>query len=135
MASFDAPNREQSCTARGRSNTPMQALQLMNDVQHVEAARNLAQRILKEGGIKDEQRIQWAWRTVTSRRPGPEETRIVVDVLKGHRVRYSDDLEAAQQLISYGESVADKDILPRELAPWTLVANLLLNLDEVVNKN
>ena len=135
MASFDAPNREQSCTARGRSNTPMQALQLMNDVQHVEAARNLAQRILKEGGTKDEQRIQWAWRTVTSRRPGPEETRIVVDVLKGHRVRYSDDLEAAQKLISYGESVADKDILPRELAPWTLVANLLLNLDEVVNKN
>jgi hypothetical protein len=135
MASFDAPNREQSCTVRGRSNTPLQALQLMNDVQHVEAARNLAQRIIKEGGAKDDERIQWAWRTVTSRRPEPEEARIVTDVLKEHRVRYAGDLEAAQKLIAYGESVPDKEIPPHELAPWTLVANLLLNLDEVVNKN
>ena len=135
MASFDAPNREQTCTARGRSNTPMQALQLMNDVQHVEAARNLAQRIIKEGGVKDEARIEWAWRTVTSRLPGPEEAKIVTDVLKGHRARYTDDLEAATQLIAYGESIPDKVILPRELASWTLVANLLLNLDEVLNKN
>jgi hypothetical protein len=135
MASFDAPNREQSCTVRGRSNTPLQALQLMNDVQHVEAARNLAERIIKEGFPKDEERIQWAWRTVTSRRPDPEETKIVTDVLKRHRVRYAEDLEAARKLISYGESVADKEIAPNELASWTLVANLLLNLDEVVNKN
>ena len=113
----------------------MQALQLMNDVQHVEAARNLAQRIILEGGVDDEERIHWAWRTVTARSPGPDESQIVTDVLKGHRTRYSDDLESAQKLISYGESVADKDILPRDLAPWTLVANLLLNLDEVVNKN
>jgi len=135
MASFDAPNREQTCAARGRSNTPMQALQLMNDVQHVEAARNLAQRIIKEGGAKDEERIRWAWRTVTSRLPGSEEAKIVTDVLKGHRARYTEDLEAAKQLIAYGESVPDKTILPRELATWALVANLLLNLDEVVNKN
>ena len=135
MASFDAPNREQSCTVRGRSNTPMQALQLMNDVQHVEAARNLAQRIIKEGGAKDEERIQWAWRTVTSRRPAPDEAKIITDVLKGHRSRYAEDLEAAKQLIAYGESIPDKEIAPNELAPWTLVANLLLNLDEVVNKN
>jgi len=135
MASFDAPNRELSCSARGRSNTPMQALQLMNDIQHVEAARNLAQRIIREGGAKDEERILWAWRTVTSRRPEPEETRIVSDLLGAHRDRFCDDLEGAQKLIGYGESAADKTILPRELAPWTLVANLLLNLDEVVNKN
>ena len=96
---------------------------------------NLAQRILKEGGAKDEERIRWAWRTVTSRLPGPEEAKIVTDVLKGHRVRYAEDLEAAKQLIAYGESLPDKEIIPRELAPWTLVANLLLNLDEVVNKN
>ncbi|MBU61747.1 MAG: hypothetical protein CMI26_04500 [Opitutae bacterium] len=135
MASFDAPNREQSCTARGRSNTPMQALQLMNDIQHVEAARNLAQRILKEGGVKDNQRIQWAWRTVTSRRPASDEAKIITDVLKGHLSRYAEDLEAAKQLIAYGESVPDKELAPHELASWTLVANLLLNLDEVVNKN
>jgi hypothetical protein len=135
MSSFDAPNREQSCTVRGRSNTPMQALQLMNDVQHVEAARNLAQRILKEGGAKDEERIKWAWRTVTSRRPASDETRIITDVLNGHRARYAEDAAAAKKLITYGESVPDKELEPRELAAWTLVANLLLNLDEVVNKN
>ena len=113
----------------------MQALQLMNDVQHVEAARNLAQRILKEGGGTDEQRIQWAWRSVTARRPQAEETRVVLELLNTHRERYSQDLEGARKLISYGESVADEKILPGELAPWTLVSNLLLNLDEVVNKN
>ena len=113
----------------------MQALQLMNDVQHFEAARNFAQRILKEGGDKDEKRVRWAWRTVSSRWPNPAEVRIVTDVLKRHRSRYTEDLEGARKLVGYGESVADKDILPRELAPWTLVANLLLNLDEVLNKN
>ncbi|MBT3636126.1 MAG: DUF1553 domain-containing protein [Opitutae bacterium] len=135
MASFDAPNREQSCTARGRSNTPMQALQLMNDVQYVEAARNLAQRIIKEGGAKDEERIDWAWRTVTTRRPDPSETKLVFDLLHLNEARFRDDLESAQKLIAYGESSPDKTILPRELATWPLVANLLLNLDEVVNKN
>ena len=119
----------------GSSNTPMQALQLMNDIQHVEAARNLAQRIIKEGGGKDEERIGWAWRTATSRHPEPAEIRIMLDLLNEHRQRFRDDLDASQKLISYGESVADKKIMPQELASWTLVANLLLNLDEVVNKN
>ena len=72
MSSFDGPNREQSCAARGRSNTPMQALQLMNDVQHVEAARNLAQRILKEGGVDANTRVRWAWRVVTRIRKRPK---------------------------------------------------------------
>ena len=113
----------------------MQALQLMNDVQYVEAARNLAQRIIKEGGAKDEERIDWAWRTVTTRRPDPSETKLVFDLLHLNEARFRDDLESAQKLIAYGESSPDKTILPRELATWTLVANLLLNLDEVVNKN
>ena len=59
----------------------------------------------------------------------------MLDLLTEHRQRFRDDLEASQKLISYGESVADKKIMPQELASWTLVANLLLNLDEVVNKN
>ena len=135
MTSFDAPSREQSCTLRGRSNTPIQALQLMNDVQHVEAARNLAQRVLKEGGAKDNQRVQWAWRVVTSRRPAVEEAQVVQNVLDGHRARFTKDAEAAKKLIAYGESKADPKLKPVDLAAWTLVANLLLNLDEVVNKN
>jgi hypothetical protein len=135
MASFDGPSREQSCTVRGRTNTPMQALQLMNDIQHVEAARNLAQRILKEGGEKDAERIRWAWRIVTSRWPSTEEAKILESSLNEHRIRYSKDSESAKKLIAFGESKADPNAKAEELAAWTLTANLLLNLDEVVNKN
>ena len=135
MSSFDGPNREQSCSARARSNTPMQALQLINDVQHVEAARNLAQRILKEGGAEDSARIRRAWRVVTARRPDGEEAQVVADALAGYRARFAKDAEAARQLIAFGESKPDPGLAPAELAAWTLVANLLLNLDEVVNKN
>jgi len=135
MSSFDGPNREQSCAARGRSNTPMQALQLMNDVQHVEAARNLAQRIIKEGGVDANMRVRWAWRVVTARHPEAAETLIITNVLAGHRARFAKDVEGAKQLIAFGESKADPELAPVNLAAWTLVANLLLNLDEVVNKN
>ena len=135
MTSFDAPSREQSCTVRSRSNTPMQALQLMNDVQHVEAARNLAQRILNGGGADDAARIRWAWRKVTARQPDAAETEIIAKVLAGHRARFAKDEAAAKKLIAFGESKADPKLKPVELAAWTLVANLLLNLDEVINKN
>lgn len=135
MASFDAPNREQSCSRRGRSNTPLQALQLMNDVQHVEAARNLANRILKEGGANDKDRIRWAWRVATARWPEVEEAEAVQNVLTQHRNRYSSDEAAAKELISFGESSVEEKVDPIELAAYTLVANLLLNLDEVVSKN
>lgn len=135
MSTFDGPSREQSCTARGRSNTPLQALQLMNDIQHVEAARNLAQRMLKEGGTADADRMRWGWRTVTARMPETDELEIAIESLKRHRKRYLDDAEVATKLITYGESSRDESIAPAELAAWTLVANLLLNLDEVVNKN
>lgn len=135
MASFDAPNREQSCSRRGRSNTPLQALQLMNDVQHVEAARHLAGRILKEGGATDRERIRWAWRVVTARRPEAGELETVFNALTQHRNRYLSDQAAAKDLIQFGESSTDESIAPAELAAYTLVANLLLNLDEVVSKN
>lgn len=135
MSTFDAPNREQSCTVRGRSNTPLQALQLMNDIQHVEAARNFAQRILKEGGANDDARIRWAWRTVTARLPEPGELAVVLNAMQQHRNRYDSDATAAKELIGYGESKADASADPAELAAYTLVANLLFNLDEVVVKN
>lgn len=135
MSSFDAPNREQSCTVRGRSNTPLQALQLMNDIQHVEAARHFAQRMLKEGGATPEDRIRWAWRVVTARMPEAEETEVVMNALNQHRNRYDSDPAAAKELIGYGESKSDAAISPSELAAYTLVANLLFNLDEVVVKN
>ena len=135
MASFDAPNREQSCSVRGRTNTPMQALQLMNDIQHVEAARNLAQRIIEESGKKENERIKWAWRVVTSRWPKKEEAQILQTTLNKYYARFKQDQESAKKLIDFGESKPDPNLRTEELAAWTLIANLLLNLDEVVNKN
>ena len=135
MASFDAPNREQSCSRRGRSNTPMQALQLMNDVQHFEAAREFAARMIKEGGSGSDERIRWGWRTVLSRYPTADELQIATDAISQHASRYQSDDKAAKELISYGESKPDESLNPSELAAWTLVANLILNLDEAVVKN
>jgi len=135
MSSFDAPNREQSCAVRGRSNTPLQALQLMNDIQHVEAARKFAERLLKEGGATAEERLRWGWRAVTARFPEKEEAATVLNVLNQHRNRYDSDKKAAAELIGYGASKADAALDPAELAAYTLVANLLFNLDEVVVKN
>ncbi len=134
MATFDAPARESSCLRRDRSNTPLQALVLMNDVQHVEAARAFAQRILKEGGATNPERVAFAWRSVLARRPTAEEASIVEAVLQKHAARYAAAPDAASRLISFGESKPDAGIRPEELAPWTLVANLVLNLDETLNK-
>ncbi|MDF1812103.1 MAG: PSD1 and planctomycete cytochrome C domain-containing protein [Verrucomicrobiales bacterium] len=135
MSTFDAPNREQSCTARGVSNTPLQALQLMNDIQHIEAARNFAHRILQEGGESDAEKIRWAWRAATSRYPDKEEVQVVKNALDQHRNRYLSDENAAAELITYGESKPDDSLSKPELAAYTLVANLILNLDETVCKN
>src|SRR5262249_18150021 len=88
MAHFDAPNRESLCGRRERSNTPLQALQLMNDVQHVEAARGLAERMLTEGGKSDADRIRFAYRTVLSRMPGEKEAELVVSALRQFATRF-----------------------------------------------
>ena len=82
----------------------MQALQLMNDVQRMEAARNLAQRILGESGV-DANTVRWAWRVVTA--PSGQPAQIITNVLAGHRARFAKDAEGAKQLIAFGESKAD----------------------------
>lgn len=135
MSTFDAPNREQSCARRGRSNTPLQALQLMNDIQHVEAARNFAQRMLTEGGSSTNERLRWGWRAATARWPEEGELQIARQALDVFQDRYAVDMKAAEQLIHYGESEPSEAIDPSELAAYTMVANLFLNLDETVTKN
>jgi hypothetical protein len=134
MTTFDAPPRESSCLRRERSNTPLQALVLMNDIQHVEAARHFAQRILKEGGASDAERITFAWRSVVGRVPSPGESAIVLDALAKHRVRFQAEPGDASKLISFGESKPAAELPPPELAAWTLTANLLLNLDEALTQ-
>jgi hypothetical protein len=135
MTNFDAPNREQFCTVRERSNTPLQALQLMNDVQHVEAARVLAERMLTEGGTDAPQRIAFAYRTVLARSPEADELAVIEQQLSNHLQRYSQDAEAAGKLISHGETKPRQELAAPELAAYTLVANMILNLDETVNRN
>ncbi len=135
MGTFDAPNREQMCTRRERSNTPLQALQLMNDVQHFEAARSLAQRMLKEGGRTEDDRLSFGYRTVLGRGPSRTELSVVTNALKQHLTRYESDPEAAKQVVSFGESKPDGTLKVPELAAYTLTANLLLNLDETVTRN
>src|SRR5439155_17714181 len=122
-------------TGRERSDTPLQALQLMNDVQHVEAARALAQRMMTEGGDLPTDRIDFAYRTVLARKPDAEEVTIVADELAKHLARYRADEAAATKLIDHGESKARAGLPPAELAAYTLVANMILNLDETLNRN
>lgn len=135
MANFDAPPRETFCTRRERSNTPLQALQLMNDVQHVEAARALAERIVTEGGLTPNERITWAFRAVLARKPDAGELATLTDELKTHLARFTNDAEAAKRLIGVGESKPRAGLAAPEVAAYTLLANTLLNLDETLTRN
>lgn len=135
MTTFDAPSREQFCTRRERSDTPLQALQLMNDVQHFESARALAGRIITEGGEGSQARIIWAFRTVVGRHPSDHEILIIWGALEKHWANYQKNPEAAKAAVHNGESAPPANLPEPELAAWTLVANLLLNLDETVTKN
>ena len=135
MVNFDAPSRELFCTRRERSDTPLQALQLMNDVQHFEAARALAERMMTEGGATPAERIAFAYRTVLARPPAAEEAAIVQAAFEKHLAKFSQTPEAAKKTIRNGESKPNTALPEAELAACTLIANLLLNLDETVTRN
>ena len=134
FANFDAPAREQFCLKRERTNTPLQALQLMNDVQHFEAARGLAQRSMKERTTLKE-RIDFLFRSVLARPPGEEELKIVKSLFDRQLAKYQAEPEEAKKAINFGESMPAVDLNPVELAAWSLVANLVLNLDEAIVRN
>ncbi len=135
MSNFDGSNREQFCTRRERSNTPLQALQLMNDVQHFEAARALAERVIAEGGSSVEQRIDFLFRIVLARHPESDEERLVKDAFEKQLAMFNENPDDAAKAIRTGESVP-KNIAPTpETAAWSMVANLILNLDESVVRN
>ena len=135
MSNFDAPSREAFCARRERSNTPLQALQLMNDVQHVEAARALAARALAASATDDAGRIAWLFQAVLARGPEPREAQVVAASLAAHRKEYAADASAAEKLIHVGESEPPGHVEPAEMAAWTLLANTLLNLDEALTRN
>ena len=135
MSNFDAPNREQFCTRRERSNTPLQALQLMNDTQHFEAARAFGERILVEGGATADERITFAYRTVLSRSPAPDELAIVRQALEKYVAKYQANADAAKKVVAVGESKPKANLPAADVAAYTLLANLVLNLDETVMRN
>jgi hypothetical protein len=134
MEVFNAPSREVSCVRRERTNTPLQALVTMNDPQFVEAARNLAQRAMKEGGGDDAKSVDYLARRVLSRPLSEKEQKIVQASLNDLRANYSAKADDAKALIVIGESKPDDKLDPASLAAWTMLCNQLLNLDEVLNK-
>jgi hypothetical protein len=134
MATFDSAGRE-TCTVREvRTNTPLQALNLLNDVTFVEAARVLAERVLIEGEPSDGARIDRAFRLVTSRQPSPAERSILLEGLRAQRARYAVDRASAKALIRIGATSPNEALDPGELAAFTTVGSLLLNLDETITK-
>ncbi len=131
MSTFDGPSRESCTVRRERTNTPLQALLLMNDPQYVEAARALARRASQHAG-DPEARIQYMFRLCTAREPDAEELSQMLAVYNDHLQEYENDTDAATKLISTETGPVDD---PASLAAGTMVANLILNLDEVVTKN
>ena len=135
MTTFDAPSREKCWARRERTNTPLQALLTMNDPQYFEAARHLGYRLLQEGGSNDADRLRLGFRLVTARVPTEQECAILEQNLAAQRARYEGDPTAAKKLLAVGESPVPADVPAPELAAYTMVANLLLNLDEAVTLN
>jgi hypothetical protein len=134
MIAFDAAGRETCIVRQSRTNTPLQALTLMNDVTFVEASRVLAERVLTAGEQTFEQRLTRMFRLLTARLPRPTELKILQANLEQHRTRYRADRQAALKLIGVGESKPNEKLDPAELAAYTAVANLILNLDETITK-
>jgi hypothetical protein len=135
MLAFDAPSREECCAERNRSNIPQQALVLLNDPTYVEAAKAFAVRILKEGGASDEQRLAWAWRQAVQRLPRVEEVETLVPLHAKRLAAYQADPAAADELLKNGLATVPPELDKVDLAAWTHVARVLLNLHETITRN
>jgi hypothetical protein len=130
FAVFDAPSREVCCVRRPRTNTPLQALTAMNDPAFFDASRGLARRILSEGGDDERGRIAYGFRLCTSRKPAADEVDVLEKALQRELEHFRKDKASAKAVFKGTEAPKD---LP-EAAAWTLIANVLLNLDETVTK-
>jgi hypothetical protein len=130
MMTFDAAGRETCVVRETRTNTPLQALALLNDLTFVESSRHLAQRMLLEGGAAADDRLTHGFRLVLARRPQPAELAILQNGLKTHQARYRQHPEEATELLS--ESGRTPSAESAELAAYTAIASLILNLDEAI---
>jgi hypothetical protein len=134
LATFDAPDREKCTARRAQTNTPLQALVLLNDPTYVEASRVLAQRAILEGGKDPGSRIAYAFRLATARKPSKNEVKVLRALLDGRLDAYRKDRQGALKLLAVGESPRNTRLDVSELAAYTTVASVIFNLDEAVTK-
>jgi hypothetical protein len=134
MLLFDSPSRETCTVKRARTNTPLQALALLNEVTYLEAARVFAQRMIQHGGTAPAERITWAFRQALSRPPDTRELTILTAGLQRHLARYQTAPAEASALLATGHAPLPPDLDPALLAAYTVTANVVLNLDELLNK-
>jgi hypothetical protein len=133
MAAFDAPDRETCTVRRARTNTPLQSLVLLNDPTYVEASRKFAEKLFSLPG-NDQAKFNSAFEMALCRQPNEFETRVLANLLQASRQRFTNDKKAAEQLISIGQSKVTAGVGPSELAAWTTVSSMILNLDEAISK-
>ena len=134
MSTFDAPSRENCTVRRPRTNTPLQALALMNDKQYIDAARKLAERMLREGGETPDAKLIYGFRWMTARPPSARELEVLKKTLEKQLAQFQADKPAAEQFLAYGDTPREMNMEPSEYAAWTMLANLLINLDETITK-
>ena len=134
MLAFDAPSREECAAERTRSNIPQQALVLLNDPTYVESARAFATRIVKEGSGDTTARLTWAWRQALARAPRPDELATARALFDKHLAQYKADAKAAEALLKVGLAPLPPAADQAELAAWTSVARVILNLHETITR-
>ena len=135
MAIFDASSRNLCTVKRQSTNTPLQALVLLNDPQFVEASMALAHRMMKEGGSSSKQRIEYAFRWATSRKPDADESNILEDLFQNEMEEFQKYPERADDFLQE-ETIKNKgDLNKLELAAYSVVANAIINLSESLQKN
>jgi len=134
MMTFDSPGRETCVVRETRTNTPLQALTLMNDVTYLEAARVLAQHMMMEGGATPASRIAYAYKLATARSLDPRKSEVLLGSFQHYLDGFQTNPEAARKLASEGDSPRDEKLNVSELAAYTTVASLILNMDETVTK-
>ncbi|MDB5354164.1 MAG: Protein of unknown function (DUF1553)/Protein of unknown function (DUF1549)/Planctomycete [Phycisphaerales bacterium] len=135
LVAFDAPSREEATCERNRSNIPQQALVLLNDPTYVEASRAFATRIMREGGASVSERITFAYEVALSRKPRADEVKVLSQLLEKHKKEYEGEKADAQKLLGVGDAPAPKDADAADLAAWTSVARVILNLHETITRS
>jgi hypothetical protein len=134
MVNFDSPNREQCSVVENRTSSPLQALDLMNEVTFLEAARKLAERMMVEGGATLQDRLAYGYSLVLARPPGPRQAGVLARVFEKFQAEFALDPKAAAAFLAVGDSPLRPDLDRAALAAYASVASLILNMDEAITK-